>query len=124
MDAQDTDERFGWVDITATDSRCQVRLSGEISYELRPTLDAAADEVLKLRLPVEVDLGEVSFIDSSGVGFLARLGASDPGNVRVVNAHSFTRKVLDLNGMPKLLYVDATSTGTDSTPPVTTSTDD
>ena len=50
-----------------------ITLSGEIDLALRAGLEFAAEEAILRSLPVRVDLSAVTFMDSAGVGFLARL---------------------------------------------------
>jgi anti-sigma B factor antagonist len=54
-----------------------VRLEGEIDDELRPELDDLAREVAgRGRHPVRVDATAVTFMDSAGAAFLARLAVA------------------------------------------------
>jgi anti-anti-sigma factor len=103
---QDATEQFGQADVSEVDDRWLLRLSGEISSEMRPRLDQVVDEVTGGGKPLEVDLGAVTFIDSSGIGFLARLAIESGAEVRVRNATGFTRELLDLSGLPKILRID------------------
>lgn len=77
----------------------RVELTGEIDLsaveELRSALDRASargDEVL------EVDVGDVTFMDSSGINELVRLGA---GGHRIVieDASPFVRRTLEMMGL-------------------------
>ncbi len=106
MVEQQAEEEFGWADITVDGERCHVRLSGEISSEMRPRLDAVLEELAGQQRPVDVDLGQVSFIDSTGIGFFARLGIQHPGAVRVRNASGLTADLLTMSGLTKVLDVD------------------
>jgi anti-sigma B factor antagonist len=99
-----TDE-FGRADVTATGEQWLLRLSGEISTEMRPRLDQVLDELGAQGWPVDVDLGAVTFLDSSGIGFLARLGIEKAAGVRVLNATGLTRDLLTLSGLPKVLTI-------------------
>ncbi len=88
-----------------------VVLGGEIDFaavgEVRERVDAqlAADGVSA----VEVDLAEVTFLDSSGIGALinARKAAHAAGrSFRAVNAQGNVAHVLDLTGVAGLLADD------------------
>jgi len=98
-------EQFGQADIAAVDGGWLLRLSGEISTEMRPRLDRVLEELGVERLPVDVDLGAVTFIDSSGIGFLARLGIGNQAEVRVLNATGLTRDLLTLSGLERVLTI-------------------
>lgn len=106
MTEQEATEQFGHADVTEVDGRWQLRLSGEISSEMRPRLDLVVAELAGTGKPVEVDLGAVTFIDSSGIGFLARLAIESGAEVRVHHATGFTRELLNLSGLPKILRVE------------------
>ena len=106
MTEQGAIEQFGHADVAEVDGRWQVRLSGEISSEMRPRLDRVVIELTDAGKPVDVDLGAVTFIDSSGIGFLARLAMQSGAEVHARNARGFTRELLDLSGLPKILRVD------------------
>ncbi|WP_337059573.1 STAS domain-containing protein [Kineococcus sp. G2] len=53
----------------------RVLLSGEVDATLGAELSTACAAVLARHLPVVVDVGDVAFMDSTGVGFLARLAS-------------------------------------------------
>ncbi|GAA2727525.1 STAS domain-containing protein [Cellulomonas aerilata] len=105
MSEQDATEEFGHVGITAADGRWLLRLTGEISTEMSARLDQVLEEVAVERRPVDVDLAAVTFLDSSGIGFLARLGIDSGAEVRVLNATGLTRDLLVLSGLEKVLTI-------------------
>lgn len=51
----------------------RVRLRGEVDAVLRPQAARAVDQVAERGLPVVLDLGQVTFLDSTGVTFLVQL---------------------------------------------------
>lgn len=51
-----------------------VRLVGEVDAALREDADAAWDRLTARESPVVIDCSELSFIDSSGLGFVIRCG--------------------------------------------------
>ena len=104
MDEQQADE-IGHADVVLVDARWQIRLSGEISLEMRPHFDRVAGQVADERLPVDVDVAAVTFMDSSGIAFLARLAVENPGRVQVLNAAGLTRELLTVTGLPTILHV-------------------
>ncbi len=59
------------VEYDATSTR--VALSGEIDLAASSDLDTAAAQATALGRPVAVDVSRVTFMDSIGVGFIARL---------------------------------------------------
>jgi len=94
-------------------STCVVRMRGEI--------DLSNAQVLSLRIEADVpnsaagvviDLSETSYLDSSGVALLVRLGdrlrpRRQPVRV-VAPAGSPVRAVLEIAGVPALLPIDST----------------
>jgi anti-sigma B factor antagonist len=99
-------EEIGRADVALVDGRWRITLSGEISLEMRPRFDRVVDEVATERNPVDVDLADVSFMDSSGIAFLARLAVENPARVRVLNATGLTQELLTVTGLPTILDVD------------------
>jgi anti-anti-sigma factor len=61
------------VSVSFEDQTTNVTLSGDIDLALATDLDDAAEEVIARGLPVRLDVAAVSFIDSVGLSFLARL---------------------------------------------------
>ncbi len=59
-----------------------VTLAGEVDTDLGPEFERCVDEALAARRPVVVDATDVTFMDSTGLGFLARL-ASRSGERRI-----------------------------------------
>ncbi len=74
------DEPVGAVELLRDEDALTVVLTGEIDDELRPALDAVtADvdrEVRAAARPVVVDATAVSFMDSAGAAFLAKLAVA------------------------------------------------
>ena len=99
-------EQFGSVEVSVTDDRWQLRMVGEISLEMRPRLDEVLALVASHHRAVDVDLGAVTFIDSSGIGFLARLGIHNQAPVRVTNVAELTQHLLSATGLRRLLNID------------------
>jgi anti-sigma B factor antagonist len=86
--------------------RVVVRLAGEADLSTRSVLDQGLREAAAAGDPVEVDLGDVRFFDSSCLGalgaFTARLGASGR-TCRLVGVPPRTRRIIDLAGLGDLL---------------------
>jgi anti-sigma B factor antagonist len=86
--------------------RVVVRLAGEADLSTRSVLDQGLHEAAAAGDPVEVDLGDVTFFDSSCLGtlgaFTARLGASGR-TCRLVGVPPRTQRIIDLAGLGDLL---------------------
>jgi anti-sigma B factor antagonist len=87
-----------------------IRLFGEVDLRMRDSLDGVAAQAVDYGAPVRVDVSNVMFIDSSGLGFLARLAAA--GEVKgwaptVVGANQLVRETIAIGGLlPVLDMVD------------------
>lgn len=83
-------------------------LSGEIDHHNAKSLRESVDRAVETAYPEELilDFGGVTFMDSSGVGFVMgrwKLMRDFKGVVRLVNMPPFIRKVMRMAGIEKLL---------------------
>jgi anti-sigma B factor antagonist len=83
-----------------------IRLTGAIDFALDRDLRIVARTALDRQLPVRVDLSAVTFLDSTGLGFVARL-LHDENLARrrltAVGASTMTRDRLELAGLDRLM---------------------
>ncbi len=86
-------------------TRARVVLSGEIDADIGPELGEAVAHAEKSGLPVEIDAHHVTFMDSSGVAFLARLASRSPEKVRVLRAPPTVRFLLEVTRIGELLEI-------------------
>jgi anti-anti-sigma factor len=91
-----------------TTSATVVRIEGEMDFanqeQLRRELAELPDD-----LPVEIDCAGVSFVDSSGLSELVRLGRrlmSSGSTIRLTNTRQPLRRLLELTGLVELLNPD------------------
>lgn len=96
----------GSVHVLVGRERTRVVLSGEVDAELGPALLESAAEVADAALDVEVDVQHVTFMDSTGVAFLARLAKESSRPVVVLRAGSEIRFLLDVTGVGALVQVE------------------
>lgn len=94
--------------ITVTPVRLTIAVSGEIDHHNAAIMRYEADEAIQSTLPpnVRIDFGEVTFMDSSGIGFVMgryRLVSSYGGNVEVVNLTDRVYMMMKLAGLEKLV---------------------
>lgn len=59
-------------DVDDNGSRCLIRVSGEVDFDTGPQLRECIASTAGKRLPVDVDLSEVPFMDSFGLSCLLR----------------------------------------------------
>ena len=99
--------------IVEADRTCIV-LSGEVDADLAADLREATADAEATGLPIEVDAQHVTFMDSSGIAFLARIATRSSERVRVINAPEPVRFLLEVTRIGELLdVVPASSPGHD-----------
>ncbi len=96
------------VRISSTPVRVTIEISGEIDHHNAAALRYEADEAIQTYLApnVRLDFGEVTFMDSSGIGFVLgryRIVESYGGNVEVVNLPQRLYSIMKLAGLDKLV---------------------
>lgn len=90
--------------IVGTDAT-RIVLSGEVDADLGPELQEATAEAEQVGLPIEVDAHHVTFMDSSGVAFLARLSIRSQHRVRLLRVPPTVRFLLEVTRIGELLDV-------------------
>lgn len=85
----------------------RVVLSGEVDAELGPALLEAAADAAESGTALEVDVQHVTFMDSTGVAFLARLARQSPAPVVLLHPTPEVRYLLDITGVSRLLTLPA-----------------
>ncbi|MCR6688987.1 STAS domain-containing protein [Cellulomonas sp.] len=83
----------------------RIVLSGEVDADLGPELQEATAEAESVGLPIEVDAHHVTFMDSSGVAFLARLSIRSQHRVRLLRVPPTVRFLLEVTRIGELLDV-------------------
>jgi len=92
----------------------RIILAGEVDADLAGDRQDATTAVERSGLPVEVDAHHVTFMDSSGVAFLARLATRSAYRVRLLNVPPTVRFLLEVTRIGELL--DVSEDGAD--PPI------
>ncbi|HEY3437148.1 MAG TPA: STAS domain-containing protein [Actinotalea sp.] len=90
--------------IVKTD-RCRIVLSGEVDADLAADLREATADAESTGLPIEVDAQHVTFMDSSGIAFLARIATRSAERVTVIRAPETVRFLLEVTRIGELLDV-------------------
>ncbi len=96
------------IKITSTPVRLTISLSGEIDHHNAAALRLEADEAIQSTLAsnIRLDFGEVTFMDSSGIGFVLgryKIAESFGANVEVVNLSGRLYSMMKLAGLEKLV---------------------
>lgn len=104
--------------------RTRIVVSGEVDADLAGDLQEATSDAEATGLPIEVDAQHVTFMDSSGIAFLARLASRSTERVRVLHAPDTVRFLLEVTRIGELLdLVDEPEDGPDDPPPAGTAPD-
>ncbi|MBW3589345.1 MAG: STAS domain-containing protein [Actinobacteria bacterium] len=86
-----------------------ISVSGEIDIATAPLLEESIEQVLDKGVDqLDLDMQNVPFMDSQGIGLAARTLRSLEGNggkLRIVNPSPQVEKVLSISGLDKLLEV-------------------
>ncbi len=95
----------GAVALLTSPSRSRLVLSGEIDLTSKRDFQAAADEALALDAPIDVDVRNVRFMDSSGVAALAGKVRRSPYRLRIIQPPQLMRFLLDVTDLVGLVEV-------------------
>ena len=107
----------GSVHVIVGSARTRIVLSGDVDADLSPDLVEAAAEAERAGLPIDVDGQHVTFMDSSGVAFLARLSTRSPERVRAIRMPPTVRFLLEVTRIGELLDIVDEDPGSDMTFP-------
>ena len=88
-----------------------VRLEGEIDMHSIPRLEAAFAGVVAAGGPISVDMANVTFIDSAGLHFLARLAKDGGAPLTLLNVPPRVLRVMDIVGMTDLPSIELRDEG-------------
>lgn len=113
----------GSVHVILGSERTRIVLSGEVDADLGADLQEATTEAESAGLPIEVDAHHVTFMDSSGVAFLARLSTRSPHRVRLIRVPPTVRFLLEVTRIGELLDVVDGDPGFDTATPDDAGTD-
>lgn len=100
---------FG-VDVSKADDTTVVSVRGEVDLYTAPKLREQLDEAVQGESPlVVVDLGQLDFIDSTGLGVLVgalKQARAAGGDVRLRNPNRSTHKILEIAGLTELFTIE------------------
>lgn len=95
----------GSVHVILSPDRTTIVLSGEVDADLGADLAQATTDAEQAGVPIEVDAHHVTFMDSSGVAFLARLATRTPHRVRLLHVPPTVQFLLEVTRIGELLDV-------------------
>ncbi len=93
----------GEVQVLVGADHVRIVLSGDVDSGLRHELAEATAEVESHKLPIEVDAHHVTFMDSTGVAFLARLSTGSTHRVRLLRVPPTVRFLLEVTRTGELV---------------------
>src|SRR3954469_22619644 len=89
------------------DGRSWLRIIGEVDLETAPQVEAALES---LDQPLEVECGEIDFIDCAGLGVLARAAAS-LGSVTLRDSSPLLVRMLQITGLDDRFRIERPQVG-------------
>jgi anti-sigma B factor antagonist len=96
-------------DATPAHPAFQIILAGEVDLDRKDELSALADQFAAGgQSNVEVDLSHVTFVDSTGIGFIVRLHATAMargGTVCLVRPPASCRRVLQVTAVDQMVTI-------------------
>lgn len=95
----------GSVHVIVHSDRTRIVLSGEVDADLAADLNEATVDAEATGHPIEVDAQHVTFMDSSGIAFLARIATRSTHPVRIIHAPETVRFLLEVTRIGELLEV-------------------
>ena len=107
----------GSVHVILGGRKTRVVLTGEIDADLGADLLEASADAEEAGRPVEVDVQQVTFMDSTGVAFLARLASRSPSTLVLIRPPALVRFLIDVTSIRQVLRVVDEDPGVDPTLP-------
>ncbi|TNM69125.1 STAS domain-containing protein [Streptomyces sp. NP160] len=107
----------GSVHVILGSRKTRVVLTGEVDAELGQDLLEASADAEASGLPVEVDVRNVTFMDSTGVAFLARLASRSPAKLVLIRPPDLVRFLIQVTSISQVLRVVEDDPGIDHTLP-------
>jgi anti-anti-sigma factor len=95
----------GSVQVVVHGQRTRIVLAGEIDADLGPDLQEATSDAEATGLPIDIDTRHVTFMDSSGIAFLARIATRSGSRTRVLQPPETVRFLLEVTRIGELLEV-------------------
>jgi anti-anti-sigma factor len=93
------------VSTCVNDERLVVTLAGEVDLRARPAIAAVIDALHPLEWAFDIDVSQVTFIDSSGLHALRQLGAASRRDatsaVNLIGPSPSLQRVLEFTGLDR-----------------------
>lgn len=110
----------------STATRTLVTLGGEIDIDLTAELVGACDVALRMGLPVDFDVRDVTHMDSSAIAMIARVAYASTTPPRLIRPPDVVEFLLEVTGIGEVVEVthadpdvpDAVAPGPDAPAPL------
>jgi anti-sigma B factor antagonist len=86
-------------------TRVRLVLAGEVDISMNDELMEASSELEQIGLPIDVDVRNVTFMDSSVIAVLARLTHRVPAQLRIIEPPDVVRFLLEVTKIGELVEV-------------------
>ncbi len=98
------------IEIRMNEENLLAKISGELDHHSAATMRTELDDKIRNLNPNKLllDFSDVSFMDSSGIGFIMgryKLMKENGGKVEVVNTPRGINKVLRISGLDKIITI-------------------
>lgn len=98
------------IEIKTNEEELSVKISGDIDHHTAALMRSEVDEKIRNFNPLKLslDFSSVSFMDSSGIGFIMgryKLMKENGGIVEIVNTPHGINKVLKISGLDKIINI-------------------
>ena len=102
--------------VVSSTSPDTVEVAGELDMATAPQLEAVAADVLSQHKGVTLDMGGVTFVDSSGLGAVLRIASSldGQGPLRLVNVPPLVARVIQLTGLEGIGTIEFSDASNDA----------
>jgi anti-sigma B factor antagonist len=91
--------------VLTTGDRTRLVLAGEVDASMNEELATCTTEITRLGGPLDVDVRNVTFMDSSVLAVIARLTQRLSGPVRVIGPSESVRFLLDLTHLTEVVEI-------------------
>jgi anti-sigma B factor antagonist len=98
-------QAHGEISAFSTATRTVVTLSGEIDIDLTRELVAACDVAMRMGLPVDFDVRDVTHMDSSAIAMIARVAYASTTPPRLLSPPEVVEFLLEVTGIGEVVEV-------------------
>lgn len=99
------------VEYIKKDKLLKIKLIGEVDHHTSEKIRKRADYEIEIHIPKKVifDFGDVSFMDSSGIGMIIgryKLVSMFGGSLSIINVNPIIKKMLEMSGVLNIIKIE------------------